>query len=238
MEYREIEPPPGLRHLAKVAWTLTVPDGAAWFSHRALPDGCLEIIHRLSGRSRWGGEQPRAFVAGMITGPADLELEAGSQFVALRLWPWTWNALATTSASLLVDRWAALAAAAPGLAAPDDPDTAFDCLANVTLDADHAALAALIPGVRSVDALSRASGWPHRRLQRWFARHVGVPPRHYLRLVRFEETLAGLQRGDDTLAGHAAERGFADQAHMAREFRAIGGSTARAARGKARGPFL
>jgi AraC-like DNA-binding protein len=238
MDYREIEPPPSLRGLARAAWSLAVPEGAPWFSHRALPDGCLEIIHRLAGRSRWGGEQPDAFVAGMITGPAELELEAGSCFVALRLWPWAWNALSATPAPLLVDRWAALAAAAPELAAPVDLATAFDCLGNVSLHPDDLALAALIPGARSVEALSRTSGWPHRRLQRWFARNVGVPPRHYLRLIRFEETLAGLQQGGDTLADHAAARGFADQAHMAREFRTIARSTARAARGKARGPFI
>lgn len=238
MDYREIEPPPGLRHLAKAAWTLTVPDGRDWLSHRALPDGCLEIIHRLSGRSRWGGEQPAAFVAGMITGPAELEIEAGSRFVALRLWPWAWNALAAIPAPLLVDRWSALGSAAPDLEQPELLESAFDRLSGLVLEPEDAALAALIPGARSVEQLSQASGWPHRRLQRWFARNVGVPPRHYLRLIRFEETLAGLQQGGDTLADHAAARGFADQAHMAREFRSIARSTARAARGKARGPFI
>ena len=42
--------------------------------------------------------------------------------------------------------------------------------------------------------------------------------------------LAGLIKSRWTLAGHAADRGFADQAHMAREFRRLAGVPATAAR--------
>jgi AraC-like DNA-binding protein len=237
MDYREIEPPPALNHLAKAAWTLAVPEGDP-VVHVATPDGCIEIIRRLAGRSSWGGEQPEAFVAGLITGPAELELGPGSRFVALRLWPWTWNALACARSPALVDRWADLAEAAPGFAMPATAGEAFDRLSAVTLDADGEALARIVPATESVAGLVERSGRSLRWLQRWFAREVGVPPRLYLRLLRFQETLAGLQEDEDSLAGHAAARGFADQAHMAREFRAIAGAPAGVARKKAVGPFI
>src|SRR5215207_4455181 len=114
VEYREFEPPETLRPLVKVAWTLAVPaEGPAWISHVATPDGCLEIIRRLSGRSAWNGEQPDRFVAGAITRPAELRIMAGSQFIALRIWPWTWRLLSGNSPASLSDRWLPLVDAAP-----------------------------------------------------------------------------------------------------------------------------
>src|SRR5687768_1064958 len=131
MDYRELEPPEALRGLVKAGWTLAVPHGRSWFRHRAMPDGCVEIIRRLAGGSSWGGAQPEAFVAGLITGPAELEFEAGSRFAGLRLWPWAWNAIGRTPARDLVDRWAGLAEAAPGFVMPVDPSEAMATLASV-----------------------------------------------------------------------------------------------------------
>jgi AraC-like DNA-binding protein len=239
MDYCEIEPPEALRHLVKAAWTLAVPeDGPEWVRHVATPDGCIEIIRRLAGRSRWGEEQPETFVAGIVTGPAELELGTGARFVALRVWPWTWNAIARPRSPALIDRWADLAEAAPGFAMPDDAASASTALPPLDLDPDSEAMARIVPAVARADELVERSGRSLRWLQRWFAREVGIPPRLYLRLLRFQETLAGLQQDGDTLAGHAAARGYADQAHMAREFRAIAGTPAGVARRKAVGPFI
>ena len=61
-----------------------------------------------------------------------------------------------------------------------------------------------------------------RTLQRWFARHVGLPPRRYLRLLRFHKAFEQVP-DQPSLADHAAAQGYADQAHMARDFRAMAG---------------
>ncbi len=76
-----------------------------------------------------------------------------------------------------------------------------------------------------------------RTLQRWFARHVGLPPRRYLRLLRFQKAFEQVP-GQSSLADHAAAQGYADQAHMAREFRTLAKAPARTLRGKAKGPFV
>lgn len=239
MDYREFEPPEALRPLVKAGWTLAAAgDAAATVRHAATPDGCVEIIRRLSGRSAWRGEQPDSFVAGLVTVPAELDLSGDSRFVALRLWPWAWNALAVTRSPDLVDRWQDLAEAAPGFAMPGTIEAAFEALAGTRLDSPTARLGEAILTSRTMETLSAASGRPRRWLQRWFRREIGIPPRRYLRLLRFQETLAGLQESAETLAARAAEHGFADQAHMAREFRAIGRASAGAARQAAKGPFL
>ncbi|NWM54945.1 helix-turn-helix domain-containing protein, partial [Escherichia coli] len=69
-------------------------------------------------------------------------------------------------------------------------------------------------------------------------RELGFAPRTYLRLLRFREALQDIQRRDDSLADTAAARGYADQAHMARDFRALAGMPPSGARIRARGPFL
>ena len=76
-----------------------------------------------------------------------------------------------------------------------------------------------------------------RSLQRWFARHIGLPPRRYLMLLRFHKAFEQVPE-QPSLADHAAAQGYADQAHMARDFRAMAGVPAREARRAAKGPFL
>jgi AraC-like DNA-binding protein len=239
VDYREIEPPESLRPLVKCGWTLGVPlEGPAWTTHRATPDGCMEIIRRLSGRSRWNGEQPDSFVAGAITTPAELELGAGSRFVALRIWPWTWRLISGRSLGDLADRWAPLEKAAPDFAMPGDIGTAMAALHAVSPTPAMLVVAGALAIARAPRDLVRLTGMSPRALQRWFEEYVGQPPRTYLRMVRFGEALAELPKTAGGLAGMAAAHGFADQSHMAREFRELAGTPARAAKVRAQGPFL
>lgn len=239
MDYQEISPPEALRPLVKVGWTLSAGQGPSQtIRHSATPDGCVEIIRRLAGRSSWGEDQPEAFVAGLVTRPAELELSGDSRFVAIRLWPWAWNRLASLPSPALVDRWMGLGEAAPAFVMPATVEEAFAALAGVTLDDRTAALGSAIVEARTVHALTSATGQSPRWLQRWFAREIGVAPRRYLRLLRFQQALAGIQDSTESLALQAAEHGFADQAHMTREFRAIALAPARVARRTAKGPFL
>lgn len=211
MDYREVEPPNAMRAMVKRAWSLAVPEcHPAWVRHVATPDGCIEIIRRLSGRSRWNGEQPDSFVAGVSTNPVELELSAGSSFVGVRIWPWTWHALSGSSPRDLTDRWADLRDILPGFAMPDSPETAITALSQVAPTPEMTAIGEAIRVARSAGELSRRVGFSPRALQRWFKRNVGQAPSTYLRLVRFSDAFASLGRSDDGLAGHAADHDFAD----------------------------
>jgi AraC-like DNA-binding protein len=74
----------------------------------------------------------------------------------------------------------------------------------------------------SIDELARQLGCSRRHLVNRFADDVGVPPKTAARLIRFEA--ARRRVGDVPLARLAAEHGFADQAHLSREFQALGGA--------------
>jgi AraC-like DNA-binding protein len=77
-----------------------------------------------------------------------------------------------------------------------------------------------------VAALARDTGWSRRQLVTRFRDHVGVPPRTARRLLRFQRAVDLLARDDGArLAAIAQDCGFYDQAHLNREFRALGGGT-------------
>lgn len=89
------------------------------------------------------------------------------------------------------------------------------------------------PGITRVEELARRCGCHVRRLQRLFAEHVGVGPKWVVRRYRLHEVTERLAAGRTIAwAQVAADLGFADQAHLVRDFTALFGEspTAYAAR--------
>lgn len=87
---------------------------------------------------------------------------------------------------------------------------------------DAGAVVALVAADRTiarVEQLAAAAGSSVRRLQRLFAEHVGVPPKWVIRRYRLHEVterMSGAVPID--WAGLAADLGYADQAHLSRDF--------------------
>lgn len=79
-------------------------------------------------------------------------------------------------------------------------------------------LAQLDRGFRVTDIV-RDSGFSHRHLALTFTRAVGISPKSYQRLRRFNRVLEHFHRSKtSSFAEAAAAYGYADQAHMNREF--------------------
>lgn len=227
MDYREQPPGPDLAGLIKTRWTLAGGGATGdWIAQQATPDGCVEIIRRLAGRSRWNGDQPACFAVGLIERPEPFEISGDSSFEGLRLWPWAWSLVADLPLADLRGRWL-----------PFDAPAFAEIEARLSRAEAVNAFGRAIVAAGSVADMVRATGMNPRALQRWFAAHVGLTPRRYLRLLRFQRAFETAP-GQASLADHAAGTGFADQAHMAREFRALAGASASTARRNARGPFL
>ncbi|MFD3747009.1 helix-turn-helix domain-containing protein [Nocardia sp. NPDC058633] len=75
-----------------------------------------------------------------------------------------------------------------------------------------------------VDALAQRFGLSMRGMQRLFAEYVGVGPKWVVRRYRLHEVTERLAHGAEIdWAALAAELGYADQAHLSRDFRAIFG---------------
>jgi AraC-like DNA-binding protein len=87
--------------------------------------------------------------------------------------------------------------------------------------------------LRRVTALAEVFGVPERRLQRMFAEYVGVSPKWVIRRARLHEAARRADAGDVVDWGALAlDLGYADQAHLTRDFTAtIGVPPATYARG-------
>ena len=75
-----------------------------------------------------------------------------------------------------------------------------------------------------IRALADDLGWSHRRLIVRFREQIGVAPKTFARLVRFDRAVSALRAGRG-LAETAFATGYFDQAHMTRDFRELAGTT-------------
>jgi AraC-like DNA-binding protein len=84
-------------------------------------------------------------------------------------------------------------------------------------------------GRLALGALAREIGCSHKHLIALFRDQVGVNPKLYARLVRFERTMRAARAGAASWAELALEHGYSDQAHLAREVAHFTGLTPTAA---------
>ena len=78
-----------------------------------------------------------------------------------------------------------------------------------------------------IGALARELGWSRRHLNSRFRREIGLPPKAATRVIRFERARRLLRSPPrPSLAETAIQCGYVDQAHLARDFRALGDLTA------------
>ena len=83
-------------------------------------------------------------------------------------------------------------------------------------------------GALRVSELAAGTGWSGRHLTSRFRAEIGLTPKAAARVIRFDRARRLLVRkltagGDYLLADLAADCGYFDQAHLAREFRALAG---------------
>jgi AraC-like DNA-binding protein len=78
--------------------------------------------------------------------------------------------------------------------------------------------------MRAVRDVARETGWSERRFSQIFREQVGLPPKVWCRLRRFQRALRQLHAGVDVpWTEIALDCGYYDQSHFANEFRAFSG---------------
>jgi AraC-like DNA-binding protein len=79
----------------------------------------------------------------------------------------------------------------------------------------------------SMDGAARATGWSRRQMERMFLQQVGLGPKTFARLARFQAAVQSHGRNAASWAEVAAACGYYDQAHLIADFREFGGHTPR-----------
>jgi AraC-like DNA-binding protein len=79
---------------------------------------------------------------------------------------------------------------------------------------------------RSVDDVAREVNLSRQHLRRRFLEQVGVGPKTFARVARFQRLLAHLRgRSAPSWAAAAADVGYFDQSHLIADFRELAGTT-------------
>lgn len=253
MEYREIPPRPELAEQVECFWLLTSPATEAnQEPQRILPDGCIELIFNFgdlfqrrleNGRTE---EQGRALVAGQMERAIRIRPTGRVRLLGLRFRPGGAHGYLGFPLEELTNRVVELEGAMGGRArgVVDEVHNARGRLeAKAALEQNllellhepseaerrvEAAVIAVLAarGAVSLERLAWDLGISGRQLSRQFRRLVGLGPKQFCRIIRFQQVFKLVEQGQRvSWAEVAAECGYYDQAHLINEFREFSGET-------------
>src|SRR5213078_2745955 len=81
-------------------------------------------------------------------------------------------------------------------------------------------------GLTRIDNVASAVNVSTRHLERHFLEHVGISPKTFARLVRFDRAVRDItSRGAQSWSHFALAHGYSDQAHFINEFKEFAGVT-------------
>jgi AraC-like DNA-binding protein len=229
MHYREFAPGEDASRIVECYWVLEgATPGAV---QRVVPDGRPELILHLGQpfESFQNGQwhpQPQCFLAGQLTGPLLLRAAGDTRVLGVRFRPGGASQLLGVPAQELTDR----VVPAADLALQDL--ACFSTLPAIErailqrerggTDALVDQAACLLDASPDVGAAATRLGVSPRQLERRFKARVGMSPKRFARIRRFQRVFHTMEGGtgwvDAALAG-----GYYDQAHLIRDFQDFAG---------------
>jgi AraC-like DNA-binding protein len=251
MKYFESKPSPRLVQNIKCFWSIRSDVGAGG-PEPVLPDGCPEIVFNLSDRFRRiysDGSfetQPSAIVSGQLRSGISIMSTGHVDLFGVRFHPSGAFSVLGMPLRELTDRIEALDSVI-GREARQLEEMIFSardfhdrihlfetfCVESVNgLSAGDGLAGRLVQtivdhrGRISVSDLRSISGFGERKLERTFQRFVGLSPKTFARIVRFQSVVRRIETVESAdLLDTALDFGYYDQSHMIREFREFSGKS-------------
>ncbi len=233
---RQYRPGEHLRPYISCYWTMTSPvELREPILHRVIPDGCVDIIFDLHARSH--GET--AVIVGTMTKPIFAELKGRVNYLAVRFLPGGFLHFFEDPVCHIVDRIIPLEMVSgirereltERLAAESDVEGRirliegyFERLLMKSNRSDPVVRGALDNILRhkgnvEVSRLSEDANSSQRQLHRKFKKWVGVGPKSFCRIIRFQNILRMLPLcSNRNLLSVALDGGYYDQSHFIHEF--------------------
>jgi AraC-like DNA-binding protein len=82
------------------------------------------------------------------------------------------------------------------------------------------------PTTTQIHQLAEKTGYSHKHFLSLFAKYVGLPPKQFLRVIKFQHTLQSIEQTSvPNWSQLALDCGYYDQAHFINDFRAFSGLT-------------
>jgi AraC-like DNA-binding protein len=194
-------------------WEQWVVDGRV---QRVVPDGCADLLLLADGRAQ---------IVGLADEVALVPLAPRTRIRGVRLRPEAVAPAFAVTASELRNR-AVDAADVLGTRRSRElvAGAAVDAwVRSIEVDGRVATAVRLLEG-DTVDIAAESIGLSARQLRRVFESNVGLGPKSFQRVRRFQRFLQRAEIGAP-LATAAAEAGYSDQAHMSRDVRSLSGLT-------------
>lgn len=250
MKYQESPPSAQFAGEIKCFWAIEDAVGAGSEPQPVLPDCCPEIVFNLSERfRRFHSEntfelQPRTLVAGQMTRSILIGPSGGVNLFGVRFHPTGLFGTFTTPMSQFTDRienadglWGnAENLLHEQLSEAGSFQERIECFESFLLLRQAKkkqsslellyAVEALQNGEGRIANLARELSWSERRLERNFNECVGVSPKMFSRIMRFQRLVKLLEAdGLADLSDAAIACGYYDQSHMNHEFSSFAGTS-------------
>ena len=235
--YQETRPSIDLLDMVACLWVRVVRLGGAPSLSPIIPDGCADIMVY---------DDAPPYVAGPDATTRWTSLREGTVIAGLRLRPGTVRSIVGCPAGLILNGGALLSDLAPGAGALHQrllmtanladrhallEDWVRTAIArNGTVD--HAVVAACrllaADPQLEIGEISRQFNWNVRTIHRQFRAACGYGPKHFHRIMRLQKAIRVVQATAPARLAEAAHvAGYADQAHMNRDFRDLTGFSPR-----------
>ena len=254
MRYREIQPAPALKRFIECFWTLESDPGMGERAAESiLPDGCVELILNFGAPFRerkengQEEEQPANFLVGQMTRPMMIAPTGHVQLLGVRFHPGgtfpffrqpmhemtnqvvELDSLGSDAGNIerdLVNMTNAAESLPKRIAAVESwlSNRARDWQNDSSL-LELATNIVSVGGRISLDRLSAATGISGRQLERRFLREVGISPKLFCRILRFQQVFRAVEGTSMNWAAVANDCGYYDQAHLIRDFHQFAGQT-------------
>ncbi len=249
--YIETPPSQRLEKIVECYWKLEFADGANAPTESIFPDGCTELIFNLADpfrRFHANGEieiQPKILLVGQMKEHAAIQPTGRVRLFGVRFKPGGLFPILQTPISevtnqiidskIILGRFSAEleeqlhacetfnecirlteSCLLARLRFNSAPDAIIDTLAERIIQTG---------GRVSIEALTRDIGLSHRQIERSFRKRVGISPKLFARIIRFQTVFNALDHGSVNWSQIALGCGYYDQAHLIRDFKTFSGAS-------------
>ncbi len=247
MIYKQVNPHPSLRSLIECYWIMENEDPAI-LQQKIIPDGFPEIIfhygnpYRINLKGQWQ-EQAKSLLAGQISKYFFLENTGRSGMVGIKFFPTALRHLFGLSMNQFTNKVVDM---------ENLPEMDIQKLAGeIFINHDHQYMIEKIhsyfseqkrkitnqnrladqavriihekQGMISVSDLVSQLGVGERKMERLFREYVGLGPKLYSRIIRFNAIFQLKQQGLESWSDLVFQTGFYDQAHFIKNFKEFSG---------------